>query len=322
MVAGNKLTSFRPGRAELKVLAWAFGISLAAHLLTYGTYELGAQLGLWAKFDWATLLHKPRHPQTAVTKLNGAPQYSEEQIPLVFIETTPVQAVQEAPKNAKFYSDKNAVATNPKADKETDVPKIDGNQAQIPKTETTPRDQIVPLAPSLPAPELRTVPKQTTGDLALSKPKDTQDEPGKADKTSERSKAQPLDQQAAKIAGEKMKQDGGAKRRLDFASYDTKATSFGAYDAAFIEAVQRRWYDLLDGRGFVQGRQGRVTVEFNLMYDGRVADMKIMDNNVGEVLGLLCEKAVLDPAPFPTWPSDMRRMLGNSRVVRFTFYYN
>jgi hypothetical protein len=50
--------------------------------------------------------------------------------------------------------------------------------------------------------------------------------------------------------------------------------------------------------------------------------MTMVDNNVGEVLGLLCQKAVLDPAPFAAWPSDMRRMLGDSRQIRFTFYYN
>jgi hypothetical protein len=31
---------------------------------------------------------------------------------------------------------------------------------------------------------------------------------------------------------------------------------------------------------------------------------------------------VLDPAPFGTWPSDMRRTLGNARNIQFTFYYN
>src|SRR5690348_14237700 len=121
MVAGNKLTSFRPGRAELKVLAWAFGVSLPAHPLPYGTYEIGAKLGLWQKFDWATLLNKPQRPIENGSKLNTASQQADEQIPLLFIETTPVQAVAEAPKNATFYSDKNAVATNPKSDKEADV---------------------------------------------------------------------------------------------------------------------------------------------------------------------------------------------------------
>jgi hypothetical protein len=34
------------------------------------------------------------------------------------------------------------------------------------------------------------------------------------------------------------------------------------------------------------------------------------------------EKAVLDPAPFGAWPSDMRRLLGDTRGIQFTFFYN
>jgi hypothetical protein len=49
--------------------------------------------------------------------------------------------------------------------------------------------------------------------------------------------------------------------------------------------------------------------------------MDMAENTVGDVLGLICQKAVLDPAPFAVWPSDMRRTLGDTRHIRFTFYY-
>jgi hypothetical protein len=52
-----------------------------------------------------------------------------------------------------------------------------------------------------------------------------------------------------------------------------------------------------------------------------VTDMKVAENNVGEMLGLLCQKAVQDPAPYAAWPSDMRRLLGNTRSIQFTFIY-
>jgi hypothetical protein len=58
-----------------------------------------------------------------------------------------------------------------------------------------------------------------------------------------------------------------------------------------------------------------------LHYDGRITDMNMTENTAGEVLGLICQKAVLDPAPFATWPSDMRRTLGDTRNIQFTFYY-
>ena len=100
-----------------------------------------------------------------------------------------------------------------------------------------------------------------------------------------------------------------------------KRTAFGDYDSAFIAAVQQRWYDLLESAN-IPHRAGKVLLEFRLSYDGRVTEMKVNDNEVGEVLSSICRRAVLDPAPFAKWPTDMRRMVGaNFRDVTFTFYY-
>jgi len=118
-----------------------------------------------------------------------------------------------------------------------------------------------------------------------------------------------------------MKQDGGTKQRGKL-TLDVAATPFGSYDAALVAAVQQRWYDLLDTTRFAQ-RSGKVVLEFRLHYNGRITDMKVDGNEVGEMLGLLCQRAVLDPSPFPQWPSDMRRAVEKTyRDVMFTFYYN
>ena len=63
-------------------------------------------------------------------------------------------------------------------------------------------------------------------------------------------------------------------------------------------------------------------LHFSLHYDGRVTDMTVSETTVSEVLSLLCQKAILDPAPFTTWPAEMRRMMGESRNIQITFYYN
>src|SRR5205085_4250590 len=98
------------------------------------------------------------------------------------------------------------------------------------------------------------------------------------------------------LAGQRVLQDGGASRRGRVA-FPVKATVFGSYDAALIAAVQQRWYDLLDSSQFTQ-RSGKVVVEFRLMYDGRVTDLQVTDNDVGDLLALLCRRAIQDPAPF------------------------
>ena len=105
-------------------------------------------------------------------------------------------------------------------------------------------------------------------------------------------------------------------------SLDVTATPFGAYDAAIVAAIQHRWYALLDDQRLTRGT-GKVAVRFRLHDDGRVTTMDVTENTVGELLSILCERAIRDPSPFAPWPSDMRRLVGaNYREVNFTFYYN
>jgi hypothetical protein len=50
--------------------------------------------------------------------------------------------------------------------------------------------------------------------------------------------------------------------------------------------------------------------------------MNVMENTVGDVLGYVCQKAVMDPAPYAKWPTDMREMMdADYREIMFTFYY-
>lgn len=129
-------------------------------------------------------------------------------------------------------------------------------------------------------------------------------------------------QQRPMIAGRLMQQEGGVRNR-GRVSIDAKGSPFGAYDAAFIAAVQERWYQLLEKNQYMLDRRGKVVLDFQLRSDGRIVDMHVADNTVGELLGILCQRAVLDPAPYARWPGDMRRMIGRDyREVRFTFYYD
>ncbi len=119
-----------------------------------------------------------------------------------------------------------------------------------------------------------------------------------------------------------MQQDGGVPRHAFTSSLDAKATPFGEYDAAIIEAVSQRWYDLLDSRRFAQDRNGKVMLRFKLKSDGSVIEVQTLENTVGDLLGYLCQEAIEEAAPFAKWPPDMVRMIGaNYREVTFTFYY-
>ena len=321
--------SLRLDRVEVRRLVWAISISLVLHLILWGTYALGEKFHWWDKLHWPAWVQKLAPP--APRKKPEALQPVDREPPLVFVEVSPAQAEKEPPKEAKYYSDKNAVAANPDPDKETDTPKITGTQTQVAKTEESPRNKFDKLMPAPPKPdvepaeEARAKPTLEPGDLTLAKP-DTNPRPdtGNAEKSRPRtSKEAMARKQITRIPGQRMKQDGGVNRSRLVSSLDTKATPFGAYDAAFIEAVSQRWYDLLDSMSYDGYRTGRVVVQFNLNYDGRITEMKILENTVTETLALLCQKSVLDPSPFDKWPREMRLMVGEDyRKITFTFYYN
>jgi len=103
-------------------------------------------------------------------------------------------------------------------------------------------------------------------------------------------------QPAQALPGRKMQQAGGVPRRAMWSSLDAKATPFGDYDRAIIEAVSQRWYDLLDSRRFAQDRSGKVILRFKLKPDGTIIEMQTTDNTVGELLGYLCHEAIEEAA--------------------------
>jgi len=320
----------RLDRLETNRLIWALVISVALHLLVWGVYEGGDKLGWWRALRLPAWLQKLTQALTP-PKVQSVLVPKETEPPLVFIDVSDSQAVAEPPKNAVGYSDKNSVAANPDSTKDTNLPKIDGAQDKVARTETVDRkpfDRLMPAAPTQPdqpTEEQRARPENPPGDLTFSKP-DTKLRPdtGTAEHTKPRTLTEArLRNASSRIPGEKMKQDAGTRRVDIDPGFDVQASPFGAYDRALIAAVSQRWYDLLEARNYAGYRQGKVAVQFRLNYDGRITEMRTVENTVTETLSYLCQKAVLDPAPFEKWPREMRLMIGeDSRKITFTFYYN
>ena len=306
---GTQTDSLRFSSRESKRLAWVFALSLLLHLLAWGGYEGGKAMNLWSR------LHLP--PLMLFTKIKPTPP-PRETVPIVFVDVNPAQATHEAPKNTKYYSSQNSRAANPEPKLNTPVPEIKGIQTEVAKTESVPRPDFSKLQPAMqPSEEQLASRQQNPGDLTLGNPAETKP----VEKPRPRTLRQALAQQN-QLPGLQMKQSGGVRRAALVPSLDVRATPFGAYDAAFIQAVTQRWYDLLDSRQFARDRTGKVVLRFHLNYDGRVSDMEVEQNTVGDLLGYVCQKAVTDPAPFAKWPSDMRAMVGQDyRPITFTFYY-
>jgi len=360
MVSGMTQVRWWDWRSQplLRAFAW----SLALHVALLSGIETGHRLGWWQPDSLPSWLRAAMHRQMveALARMQREDAAdAQRSMPLLFVDVDASQSSAEAPAQARYYSDKNSIAANPDVRIDSDLPNIDGAQAQVPKTADQPRSQAQPLQPALPPPEVadaqpvpppetesRPSPQrepdadsdrprggQAAGDLAMAKPMPRPEtaEPGAGLRMTPppppppRARPRTISdalRQKGLLAGEKMQQEGGVRRRALMASLDVAATPFGAYDAAIIAAIQQRWYDLIDASELVQNRIGKVAIEFKLKSNGRVSDIDVVENEVGELLSLLCQRAIQDPAPFAPWPSDLRRMVGSdSRHVRFTFFY-
>lgn len=301
--------------------------------------------------------------QSAPAKAAGRAQPARDQEPpVLFVDVSPSQAAAEPPKTSSYYSYLNSVAANPNPKSDSKTPRIDGTQTKIVKTTDqarptplipqpdTPPQQAArkaqPVAPPQPKPIAPAKPVETAKNTSPSnvKPGNTQmtepqaksssqpatsaQSPASSSPNEPPSRVRPRTLADARqlysgLAGEKVKQEGGVKRYAIESSLDVRKQPFGQYDALFIAAVQKRWFDLLEERDYVQGRSGKVVLRFNLYYDGRITNLEVSESSVGELLAIICQRAVLDPAPYAPWPTDLRRLAkSNFREVQFTFFYN
>lgn len=329
-------------------LIGALAVSLLIHFSVIAGVEMGRTMGWWSH----SLLPKSLQPKLAEVvkdlaeqRKAQAEQEREREIPLLFVEVDPSQAVPEPPKEATHYSSQSTRASNPTPADQA-IPMIDGSQDKVQRTadvkrfesmqpappppqETTPTPTAAqPPKPQPKAPPQEAQPERKEGDMLMAKAQPRREEVKPDNETPPAQKPRPrrlAEARAQKglIEGQKMKQEGGVRRNALLSNLDVRATPFGAYDAQFIAAVQARWYSILDERDFVGSQSGKVVVDFKLHQDGRITEIRVADSQVSETLGWICQRAILDNADYPPFPADMRRLLGKDfREVRFTFFYN
>jgi hypothetical protein len=329
--------SLRLERVESTRLAWALAISLILHGMILGSYYTEKKFGWWEKVHLPAWLQRVKLLAEQLTKKPEPPPLVPQEAPLLFVDVNPAVATPEPPKETLYYSSRNSRAANPEADKETDVPKIDGKQTEVVKTEDVPREKFVPLqptpTPTPPAPpapepvaEAKAKPAEKPGDLTMAKP-EPDPQPKRDDGQEPKPRARTIKEALARrepnrLPSQKSQQEGGVKHRLEIASLDAKATPFGTYDEALVEAISQCWFNLLDQQNYAADYRGKVVLQFRLHQDGRVSDVREAENTAGTVPGVICQAAVDKPNPYPPFPSDMRRTVGETRSIQFTFFYN
>lgn len=343
-------------------LAWAFCLSLAIHCFVFSSVEIGHRRGWWVSHPPShgrKTASVSRAKTLAEKAKNQARQPARAQEPpLLFVEVDPAVATPEPPKEAKFYSSQNSQAANPDARVELNQPKIEGTQMNVVKTTTTkPLLNPQPLQPTVVATPPKSPPKpsseprpqptpartlasqppsqtaQPAGDLAVGnpspQPRSGQIQPRTVvTDASSGAAARPRTlaaarEQRASLGGEAMQQEGGVRTLGLQSSLDVKASPFGNYDAAFIAAVKHRWFDLIEEYGYGRTTSGKVVLVFRLHYNGKISDMNLEETTAGELLALVCQRAILDNSPYRAWPSELRRVQQlDYRDIKFTFFYN
>ena len=323
------------GKLKSNTILRAIGISILLHLMLFIVVEMGNAKGLWK----AHILPKAAEMRPNMSELQKllAQQKTNEPPVLHFVEVDPQQPVEE-PKDTPYYSTANTQAANSDTRNDANKPKIEGAQENVLKTRDLVKGEAKPTPPPQPAPpkkqptEMQPATKQTA---AAEPPGDTKENTLKPEEKAQRdmtfdrpAPTRPrtlADARAAKgiIESPKTRQEGGVKKFAIESDLDVKASPFGSYDAAFIAAVQARWFALLEQRDYVFDKSGRVVVEFRLYKDGTIRQMNVPKNEVTETLAWCCQRAISDPAPYAPFPKDLQRLLKQDfRDVRFTFHYN
>jgi outer membrane biosynthesis protein TonB len=324
--------------AAERMLLWAVVFSLCIHLAVFGGWKWGQAHGLWKHLSLPAWMEMGRKNLTANIARALPPVKKPQEAPMLFVDVDPALATETPPEKPKFYAPNNSVAANPVKTTPSDLPQIDGTQNKVVKT-IAEGAKTVPLQPSPPkeekadTSESKPLPKTTyaPGDLAMAKPTEKpREEKGTSD-SDQGTAAQPepkherprtINEALARMGtpAPKSRENGGvAKLALD-SSMDAMRTSYGEYDRDFIEAVRSRWYALLENRQY--NIPGRVVVEFDLHSDGRISDMRPpAGDEADELLRVICQQAVLDPAPYAKWPQKMREEVPDPRHLKFTFFY-
>jgi TonB family protein len=112
---------------------------------------------------------------------------------------------------------------------------------------------------------------------------------------------------------------GGVKSDLDILS-DTRGVDFGPYLARVLHLVRNNWYNLIPevARAPLM-KQGKVSVEFAITKDGKVAGMRLSESSGDVALDRAAWGGITASNPFPPLPDEFG---GSYLALRFHFYYN
>jgi len=135
---------------------------------------------------------------------------------------------------------------------------------------------------------------------------------GQASTNPSESKAQNQDNEF----GLGIKAQGRESGDLDILS-DTRGVDFGPYLKRMVKEIRDNWYTLIPN--CAQTMKGRLAIEFAILKEGGIADMRLVATSGETVLDRAAWDGIRSSNPFPALPSEFT---GPSLALRLRFSYN
>src|SRR5712692_401108 len=295
----------------------AFWISVAVHLMVI-----------------LLILNSPKFekylPKRAVMVVS--PNDWMRQKELTYLEMPPDQQKVTKRPNTDKISDKNRIATSrtPQLNREELKKILDSTRPGAPGAGGAPMQQPAPpaVAQSAPAQESQPQPPSNQGQTAkLQSPAMGNPKPSFSNNRPSPGAAIAQAGQAA-IAnrggyggeggdfGLGQGRQPGAVGALDVLS-DTMGVDFGPYLARVLHDVRENWYALIPVSAKM--KKGKVSIEFAILKDGRVAGMTLAGTSTDVALDRAAWGGITASNPFPPLPGDFG---GQYLALRFHFFYN
>lgn len=98
---------------------------------------------------------------------------------------------------------------------------------------------------------------------------------------------------------------------------DTMGVDFGPYLQRVLHDVKQNWYNAIPESA--QMKKGKLSIEFAITKDGKVAGMKLVAPSGDVPLDRAAWAGIVGSDPFPALPSDFG---GQYLALRFRFFYN
>ena len=95
---------------------------------------------------------------------------------------------------------------------------------------------------------------------------------------------------------------------------DTRGVDFGPYMFIVLETVRKNWYPLIPA-----GKSGKVEIEFAIMSDGKVQEMRLVGPSGDAALNQAAWRGITGSAPFAPLPTAFP---GRNVALQFTLQDN